>query len=66
MTAVENKPARHTRRTRELVVQLNTRVSLESRDLIDEIASREGLSIRSVVEQAIEAQWGHLRTNSDD
>lgn len=66
MTSIENKPSMRTHRKRELVVQLNTRVSLESRELIDEIASREGLSIRSIVEQAIEGQWGRSRGLRDD
>ena len=45
-------------RKRDLVVQLSTRISVESRDLIDDVVDREGLSIRDIVEQAVKAKWG--------
>ncbi len=45
-------------RTRDVAVQLNTRVSLQTRDLIDEVAEREGISIRSVIESALIEKWG--------
>jgi tyrosyl-tRNA synthetase len=41
-----------------IAVQLNTRVSLQTRNLIDDIVLREGLNIREIVEQAIAAKWG--------
>lgn len=46
-----------TKGRREVAVQLNTRVSLDTRDLIDEIARERGMNIRAVVEQAIERTW---------
>lgn len=38
---------------REIAVSFSTRISLETRDLIDEVVAREGISIREVVEQAV-------------
>ena len=40
-------------RRRELLAQLNTRISVPSRDLVDTIAARDGISIRAVVERAL-------------
>jgi hypothetical protein len=45
------------RHNRAIAVQLNTRVSLETRDLIDDVVLREGLNIREVIEQAIAEKW---------
>lgn len=45
-------------RTKEIAVSLSTRISLSSRNTIDNIVDREGISIRDVLEQAIEARWG--------
>lgn len=58
MSAVGDTTARPQRRQREVVVQMNTRIALTTRTLIDDIAYREGLSIREVIERAIEATWG--------
>jgi hypothetical protein len=58
MTAVDGTRSTPRPRRREIAVQLNTRVSLASRDLVDDVAAREGLSIREVVEQALAAKWG--------
>lgn len=59
MSAVEDRSSRPPqRRPREIVVQMNTRISLETRSLIDDVAYREGLSIREVLEQAVVAKWG--------
>jgi uncharacterized protein (DUF1778 family) len=57
MTAVDTTGSR-TRRERNDAVPLSTRVSIPTRDLIDDVAEREGISIRDVVEQAILARWG--------
>ena len=59
MSAVPDGSSRPPRRqTREIVVQMNTRVSLVTRALIDEVAYREGISIREVLERAVDAKWG--------
>ena len=50
------------RRPPEPTVQVNVRLSPATRDLIAEISDRDGLTIREVVEQAIEANWGSGRT----
>jgi hypothetical protein len=47
-------PPRRTRR-QEVTVQLATRVSIEARDLLDVIAERDGITVRSAVEHAIKA-----------
>lgn len=51
-TEPATKPAR-----KEPVIQLNTRVALSYRELIDEVAEREGLSIRAVIEKALETTY---------
>ena len=43
---------------RDIAVSFSTRLSLSTRDLLDVVAEREGLSLREIVEQAIEAKWG--------
>jgi predicted HicB family RNase H-like nuclease len=43
---------------RELYVTLNTRVELSTRELLEDAAAREGISLRAAVEQAIQAKWG--------
>lgn len=55
MTAVE---PRTTRRRRPVAVTLNTRVSLDIRRMIEDVAEREDLSIREVVETALLEKWG--------
>ena len=57
-----NGGTRSNRRSPEPTVQVNVRVSPATRDLIAEIVDRDGLSIREVVEQAIEANWGSGHT----
>lgn len=46
------------RRERDVAVTLSTRIALSKRDLIDDVVQREGISIREVIEQALEAKWG--------
>lgn len=41
-----------------IAVSFSTRIALPSRWLIDEVVAREGISIRDVIEQALEARWG--------
>ncbi len=48
---------------REITLQLNTRVSLATRDLIDSAAQANGLSIREVIERALAATWGSGTAN---
>lgn len=55
MTAVEQRTAR---RRRPVAVTLNTRVSLDIRRMIEDVAEREDLSIREVVETALLEKWG--------
>ena len=45
-------------RKRDIAVSFSTRISLPTRDLLDAVALREGLSLRETVEQAIEFRWG--------
>ena len=47
-----------TRHAGAIAVSFSTRIALPSRWLIDEVVAREGISIRDVVEQALEAKWG--------
>lgn len=61
MTVANTTSNRKPQRERQVVVQLNTRVSLESRNLIDDVATSQGLSIRTVIEQALENTWGSTR-----
>lgn len=56
MTISAERASRH--RTKEIAVSLSTRISLSSRNTIDDIVESEGISIRDVIEQAIEARWG--------
>lgn len=52
-------PERSTRPARkEPVIQLNTRIALSYRELIDDVAEREGLSIRAIIEGALEKTYG--------
>jgi hypothetical protein len=37
---------------------MSVRVSLPTRDLIDDVAEREGISIREVIERAVANTWG--------
>lgn len=45
-------------RGRELTVPFSTRIAIDISEIIDDVAAREGLTIRSVVEQAIQDKWG--------
>ena len=42
----------------DLTVQLNTRVTLRVRMLIDQAAAEHGITIRDVIEEALEIHWG--------
>lgn len=52
-TEAPKRPAR-----KEPVIQLNTRIALSYRDLIDDVAEREGLSIRAIIETALDRTYG--------
>lgn len=54
MTTIDNRSPKK----RDVAVQLNTRVSLDYRDLLDEVVAREGISLRAAVEKAIRTTWG--------
>jgi hypothetical protein len=47
-----------------IAVSFSTRIALPSRWLIDEVVAREGISIRDVIEQALEARWGSGSTTA--
>lgn len=49
---------RRLRRDIDVAVTISTRISLSKRHLIDDVVDREGISIREVIEQALEARWG--------
>lgn len=63
MTTDTQKTSR--KQPKEIAVSLSTRISLSSRNTIDDIVDREGISIRDVIEQAIEARWGSGRQAAD-
>ena len=43
---------------RDIAVSFSTRIALSKRDLIDEVVARENLTIRRVIEEALEEKWG--------
>ena len=55
--AIDNVPGA-TRDSRDIAVSLSTRIALSKRDLIDDVVEREGISIREVIERALDAKWG--------
>ncbi|SDZ48485.1 hypothetical protein [Herbiconiux ginsengi] len=61
MTTIDSKPPRK----RDVAVQLNTRVSLDNRELLDEVVAREGISLRAAVEMAIRSTWGSGAQKAD-
>lgn len=52
------------RAAQAIAVSFSTRIALPSRWLIDEVVAREGISIRDVIEQALEARWGSGSTTA--
>jgi hypothetical protein len=61
MTAIDSRPPKK----RDVAVQLNTRVSLDYRELLDEVVAREGISLRAAVETAIRTTWGRGAQKAD-
>lgn len=57
MTVTSIQDHRSQKQAKDIAVQLNTRVSLETRNLIDTIAYQHGYSIREIVELAIVEKW---------
>ncbi|QNE48666.1 hypothetical protein F1C58_16545 (plasmid) [Glaciihabitans sp. INWT7] len=53
------------RRPREISVQMNTRVSLVTRELLDDVVVAHGITLREAVEMAIEEKWGSVRSDSN-
>lgn len=53
-------------RRREVTVQLGTRVSERTKDLLDDMKLTQGQDIRTSIERAIEEQYGHLLPRSQE